>query len=230
MGRLRWQNMDLFHDEPSIRHVGEKIMVELSKILSQSAAMHSHLCPRQVLGARMGLYAGKILSLELPQTNKRLHTFVETDGCAADGISFATGCWLGRRTLHALDFGKIAATFVDSLTGQAVRIYPHPDCRKDAPQYAPEARNTYQAQLESYQVMPDDRLFVARNVKLSVSLEALISRKGARAFCQRCGEEIMNEREVFQDGEILCRSCAGEAYYLLDEPVFQVGAFAGYLT
>lgn len=205
-------------------------MADLSQLLSQSAAMHSHLCPRQVLGARMGQYAGKILSLELPQTNKRLHTFVETDGCAADGISVATGCWWGRRTLHALDFGKIAATFVDSHTGQAVRIYPHPECRKDALQFAPTARTAYQAQLEAYQVMPDDRLFVVRNVKLSVSLEALISRKGARAFCQRCGEEIMNEREVFQDGEILCRGCAGEAYYLEEQPVFQVGALAGWLT
>jgi formylmethanofuran dehydrogenase subunit E len=202
-------------------------MADLSLLLSQSAQMHSHLCPRQVLGARMGLYAGEILALDLPQTDKRLHTFVETDGCAADGISVATGCWLGRRTLHAQDFGKIAATFVDSHTGQAVRIYPRPECRIDARNYAPDARNTYNAQLEAYQVMPDERLFVAQYVRLAVDLEALISRKGARAFCQRCGEEIMNEREVFRDGQVLCRGCAGEAYYLFEEPVFQVGALAG---
>jgi formylmethanofuran dehydrogenase subunit E len=204
-------------------------MVALSQLLSQSAQMHSHLCPRQVLGARMGLYAGKILALELPQTGKRLHAFVETDGCAADGISVATGCWLGRRTLHALDFGKIAATFVDSQTGQAVRIHPHPDCRVDAQRYAPDARSAYYAQLEAYQVMPDERLFVIQDVRLTVDLEALISRKGARAFCQRCGEEIMNEREVFRDGQVLCRGCAGQAYYLLEEPAIRVAALAGCL-
>jgi formylmethanofuran dehydrogenase subunit E len=205
-------------------------MAELSQLLSQSARMHSHLCPRQVLGARMGLYAGKILALDLPQTGKRLHTFVETDGCAADGISVATGCWLGRRTLHALDFGKIAATFVDSLTGQAVRIYPHPNCRQDARSYAPDARNTYQAQLEAYQVMPDENLLVAQNVKLAISLEAIISSKAAHAKCQRCGEEIKNEREVYQDGEVLCRGCAGEAYYLLEGQVFPVVDLAGRLS
>ena len=205
-------------------------MAELSQILSQSARMHSHLCPRQVLGARMGLYAAKILHLDLPQSGKRLHTFVETDGCAADGISVATGCWLGRRTLHALDFGKIAATFVDSLTGQAVRIYPHPDCRQDARRYAPDARNTYQAQLEAYQVMPDKALLVAQNVKLTVSLDAIISRKAARAVCQRCGEEIKNEREVYLDGEVLCRGCAGEAYYILEGSVIPVGDLAGCLA
>jgi formylmethanofuran dehydrogenase subunit E len=206
------------------------MMAELSQLLSQSAQMHSHLCPRQVLGARMGLYAAKILVLDLPQTGKRVHTFVETNGCAADGISVATGCWLGRRTLHIMDFGKIAATFVDSLTGRAVRIYPPPNCRQDARRYAPHARNTYQAQLEAYQVMPDETLFVAQNVKLTVSLEAIISSKTAHASCQRCGEEIKNEREVYRDGEVLCRGCAGEAYYVLEGQAFRVGDLAGCLS
>jgi formylmethanofuran dehydrogenase subunit E len=31
--------------------------------------------------------------------------------------------------------------------------------------------------------------------------------------CDRCGEEITNEREVLRDGETLCRACAGERYY-----------------
>lgn len=205
-------------------------MAELSQMLSQSASMHSHLCPRQVLGARMGLYAAKILGLDLPQGGKRLHTFVETDGCAADGISVATGCWVGRRTLHVFDFGKIAATFVDSLTGHSVRIYPHPSCRQDARRYAPDARNTYQAQLEAYQVMPDEALLVAQKVKLTVSLDAIISRKAARAVCQRCGEEIKNEREVYVDGEVLCRGCAGEAYYILEGSVLPVEDLAACLT
>jgi formylmethanofuran dehydrogenase subunit E len=44
--------------------------------------------------------------------------------CFADGISVATGCWLGRRTLQVADYGKIAATFVDLDTQQAFRIWP----------------------------------------------------------------------------------------------------------
>jgi formylmethanofuran dehydrogenase subunit E len=45
-----------------------------------------------------------------------LLTILETDGCAADGVSAATGCWVGRRTLRVEDFGKVAATFVDTQT------------------------------------------------------------------------------------------------------------------
>jgi hypothetical protein len=32
-----------------------------------------------------------------------------------------------------------------------------------------------------------------------------------------CGEEIINERELERDGLLLCRSCAGEGYYMLAE-------------
>ncbi|MGB1288420.1 MAG: FmdE family protein, partial [Aggregatilineales bacterium] len=75
----------------------------------------------------------------LPQRDKRLITFVETDGCFADGVSVATGCWLGRRTMRLMDYGKVAATFVDTLTGDAVRIAPHPQSRTRAITHCPDA-------------------------------------------------------------------------------------------
>ena len=63
----------------------------LKKMLTQTAAMHKHLCPRQILGVRMGIVAAQLFPLELPQKDKRLLAFVETDGCFADGVSAATG-------------------------------------------------------------------------------------------------------------------------------------------
>jgi formylmethanofuran dehydrogenase subunit E len=50
-------------------------------------------------------------------------------------------------------------------------------------------------------------------VELLVPLQTIISRAGRRVLCQRCGEEIMNEREVVVEGVILCRACAGAGYY-----------------
>ena len=64
----------------------------LPDLLEQSSALHKHLCPRQVIGVRMGLQVASLFELELPQTDKRLFTFVETDGCFADGVSVSTGC------------------------------------------------------------------------------------------------------------------------------------------
>jgi formylmethanofuran dehydrogenase subunit E len=187
-------------------------MPTLHDLLQESAAFHRHLCPRQVLGVRMGLLAGRWLELEVPRDDKRLLTFVETDGCAADGVSVATGCRVGRRTLRVIDFGKVAATFVDTLTGCAVRIVPAQFCRELAWDYAPEAKNKWQAQLIGYQHMPDDDLLTVRQVALTVSLELLLSKPGYRVNCEVCGEEIINEREVAREGMILCRACAGEHY------------------
>ena len=195
-------------------------MPTLEELLQQSAALHRHLCPRQVLGARMGLLAGRLLGLEVPRTDKRLLAFVETDGCAMDGVAVATGCRPGRRTLRVIDFGKVAATFVDREADRAFRIVPHPAARARAREYAPEAKNKWQAQLIGYQRMPDEELLIAQEVRLLFSLEAFISQAGLRTQCERCGEEIINQREVIQDGRVLCRHCAGQRYYaLLGEPV-----------
>jgi formylmethanofuran dehydrogenase subunit E len=60
-----------------------------------------------VLGVRIGLAAGEALDLDLPRADKRLLMLVETDGCFADGVSVATGCWLGRRTLRLVDYGRV---------------------------------------------------------------------------------------------------------------------------
>jgi formylmethanofuran dehydrogenase subunit E len=194
-------------------------MPDLETLLNQSAALHDHLCPRQVLGVRMGMYAAKLFSLELPQTDKRLYTFIETDGCFADGIAVATGCWLGHRTMRLMDLGKVAATFCDTKTGRCVRMWPHPASRERAAACTPGARSRWHGQREAYQIMPDTELLCFREVTLALSMNALVSRPCVRVVCDICGEEILNEREVLEAGKVLCRGCAGEAYYTLDASV-----------
>lgn len=186
---------------------------ELAVLLARSSELHKHLCPRQVLGARMGLLVGELLGLGLPQANKRLFAFVETDGCFADGVSVATGCWLGRRTMRLVDYGKVAATFVDTRSGRAVRIWPNPTARDHAHTYAPQAKSRWHAYLKAYQLMPSADLLAWAEVTLTVDLAAIISRNGVRAACDRCGEEIINQRELVQAHTTLCQSCADGGYY-----------------
>lgn len=193
-------------------------MKTLGELLETTAAMHRHLCPRQVLGVRMGMWAGEVLGLEVPQVDKRLLTIVETDGCAADGVAVATNCWVGRRTLRVEDYGKVAATFVDTGTERAVRIVPRRHARDLACLYATEARNKWESQLLGYQRMPVHELLSAQPVRLRTPVRETISRAGRRSVCTSCGEEILNEREVVAAGLILCRACFGEAYYALPAP------------
>lgn len=185
---------------------------EVESALREAAAAHRHLCPRQVLGVRMGLLAGEVLGLTVPQADKRLYALVETDGCFVDGVTAATGCTLGHRTMRLMDYGKVAATFVNTATGRAVRIWPHAESRVRALTYAPDAPNRWRAQLEAYQVMPAGELLCVREVELAIDLKAVIGAPGVRVNCSRCGEEILNRREVLRDGSVLCAGCAGESY------------------
>jgi formylmethanofuran dehydrogenase subunit E len=67
--------------------------------------------------------------------------------------------------------------------------------------------------LLGYQRMDPADMFVAYPVELETSVEAIISQPGLRVPCDRCGEEIMNGRELRHAGLTLCRACAGNAYY-----------------
>jgi len=188
-------------------------MHTLDFILSESAKRHKHLCPRQVLGARISLLAADVLELELPRTDKRLLVIAETDGCTVDGIIAATGCHVGSRTLRILDFGKVAATFIDTRAGATIRIIPRREARTLAGKYAPSARNKWEAMLFAYQVMPDTELFSIQRVSLNVPLSKILSRSGMKAVCEMCEEEIINGREVVKRGMTLCQTCAGNGYY-----------------
>lgn len=189
--------------------------IALSELLKLSSARHSHLCPRQVLGVRMGLAGLAAIGLEAPMPHKAALVVIESDGCFADGIEVATGAMVGHRTLRLADQGKIAATFANVKTGVAVRLTPRLDVRQRALAYAPDVKKKYYAQLKGYQVMPEIELFSFHEVTLDPSLEAIISRPGVRKKCARCGEEIINERQVFANGVTLCKTCAGIGYYRL---------------
>jgi formylmethanofuran dehydrogenase subunit E len=186
----------------------------MDELLRDSATRHHRLCPRQVLGVRVGMLAASLLDLDLPQSDKRLLAIIETDGCFVDGVSAATGCYVGRRTLRVEDYGKVAATFIDSLSEQAIRIAPRQYIRELAWDYAPSARNKWEAQLIGYQHIPDDLLLDWRYVELTIPIKQIIGQPGKRANCEICGEEIINQRELVREGTVLCKSCAGESYFI----------------
>jgi formylmethanofuran dehydrogenase subunit E len=187
---------------------------DLYTLLEKSATDHSHLCPRQVLGVRMGLAGLAIVGVKAPVTTKTAFVIIETAGCFADGIRVATGATVGHRTLRVEDLGKIAATFTNLESGASVRLVPRLDVRRQALEYAPQEKRHYFAQLIGYQLMADEALFSSQLVKLVTPAKQIMSRQSARAICSGCGEEVINEREVVVGGKVLCRTCAFGGYYI----------------
>jgi formylmethanofuran dehydrogenase subunit E len=138
---------------------------------------------------------------------------VEIDRCATDAVAVVTGCRLGKRALKFRDWGKVAATFVDIESGRAVRVSAKESSKLLARQMHPEIASKNQQQMLAYREMNADELFSVQWVKVELPPEELPGYKGERIVCEQCGEGINFQREIRQQGRILCRSCAGERYY-----------------
>jgi len=188
--------------------------MSLDALLVESTAYHGHLCPGQVLGVRLAMRGCRELGIQRPrEEKKRLVVYVEIDRCAADAIGVVTGCQLGKRTLKYLDYGKLAATFVDLKTGRAVRLAVRAEARELAGRFHREGMSPADTQVVAYQEMTDAELFTITPVSLKVPEMDLPGPPRRRVICEACGEEVNDGREVMRNHRALCHSCADGAYY-----------------
>ena len=191
-------------------------MQDFESLLKSSAAAHGHLCPGQVVGVRMAMLGCRLIGLDEPTRHdqiKKLIVYVEMDRCTADAVAHVTGVKLGRRSLKFMDYGIMAATFVNLETGLAFRVLSTEEARSLAPAYAPEIADKYPQQLEAYRRMPDSVLFRVQQVDVSISEFDLPGPTRRKVACAQCGQVVRDHREVNRDGQVLCRSCAGDAYF-----------------
>ena len=185
-------------------------MESFEELLRQAEIAHGHLCAGQILGVRMALLACQRLGVEDPRgaDRKRLVSFVEIDRCATDAIGLVTGCRLGKRALKFRDWGKMAATFVNLATRQAVRIVALENSRELARQRYPEIENKGHQQMKAYRELTDDELFQEQWVTVDLPAREMPGYKGERVTCAGCGEGVNFERFVEREGQRLCLSCA----------------------
>src|SRR5207237_5188220 len=127
-------------------------MNTLEQYLREAELAHGHLCAGQVLGVRMALAGLSRLGIRDPRgaDRKRLVTYVEIDRCATDAVMVVTGCRLGKRALKFLDWGKMAATFVDLESGRAIRVSAKESSKEAARRLHPEIENKNQQQMSAY--------------------------------------------------------------------------------
>jgi formylmethanofuran dehydrogenase subunit E len=195
-------------------------MESFEQLLEISTRIHGHICAGQVIGVRMSMTGLARIGIADPKgaDRKKLYVLVEIDRCATDAIQSVTGCSLGKRSLRWLDFGIMAATFVNLETGKAVRVTAREEARTLSASYCPEVVDKYQRQLEAYKVMPLDELFTFQAVNVALQDCDLPGRPIRRVQCAQCGDWVQDCREVERQGQILCRPCAGQRYYqVVDE-------------
>lgn len=184
----------------------------LDALLCEAEAYHGHLCPGQLLGVRLAVVGCRAVGVAEPRTSKKLIVWVETDRCGTDAVQTVTGCKLGKRTLKFVDNGKLAATFLNTETGEAVRVLARADSREKAAAAHPNVER-HAAQMEAYRTLPDEVLFAVERVLVTLGELDRPGKPQIRVTCTACGEEVSDGRHVEGDDGPLCRSCAGSAYY-----------------
>lgn len=191
-------------------------MKSFEKLLEESTRVHGHICAGQVIGVRMSILALTLIGIDDPKGSdrKKLYVIVEIDRCATDAIQSVTGCSLGKRSMKWLDYGVMAASFVNLATGKAVRITALEEARDSSKKYCGEISNKYQRQLEAYKIMPEDELFRVQNVTVKIPDENMPGRPLKRVQCSQCRDWVQDKRDLMVKGEILCKQCAEGRYYI----------------
>ena len=180
-------------------------MQSFDELLAISTKIHGHLCAGQVIGVRMAMAGLAYIGLDDPKgaDRKKLYVLVEIDRCATDAIQSVTGCSLGKRSLRWVDFGIMAATFVNLESGRAVRVTAREEARALADTYCPEITDKYRRQLEAYRRMTLDELFTFQEVQVTLRDCDLPGRPLRRVPCADCGDWVQDCREVERDGRLL---------------------------
>jgi formylmethanofuran dehydrogenase subunit E len=191
----------------------------LDVLLRECEAVHGHICPGQVLGARMALIGCKLIGLADPRgtDRKKLIVWVEIDRCMTDAVSAVTGVRLGRRSLKYLDYGKVAATFLNTETGRAVRVAALDSSRSLADARYASLESKKERQMAAYREASEAELFKMETVRVDLRETDAPGRPKMRRTCERCLEGVNDGREIeTEGGEVLCRPCAGGGYYETD--------------
>jgi formylmethanofuran dehydrogenase subunit E len=179
-------------------------MKSFEQDLEEAVKFHGHLCAGQILGVRMTRMALRKLGIEEPEKYKDLVVYVEADRCLADAVMVVAKCNMGRRRLKWIDYGKMAATFVDIAKNKAIRVGPK-DVKVDVKQG--------EDLVKAWAAWSDEDAFSAVEVTVDIPAGDLPGNPIKTIVCSKCGEKVHDGRSVTVDGAELCRACANGAYY-----------------
>ncbi|HXQ70731.1 MAG TPA: FmdE family protein [Pyrinomonadaceae bacterium] len=197
-------------------------MQSLEEILKECEQLHGHMCAGQLLGARMALLGCRLVGLDDPRGADRRHTivWVEIDRCMADAVSAACGVRLGKRSLKYVDYGKVAATFLNTETNKAVRLVARESSRRLADERFSSIAKKSERQFRAYSEATDEELFACEFVRLELNEMDAPGSPRSRVTCAVCNEGVNDGREVMRaDGSVVCRACDRGSYYQkLDNP------------
>jgi formylmethanofuran dehydrogenase subunit E len=189
---------------------------DLNGLIAECGSLHGHICPGQVLGVRMAVLGCHLIGIEDPRgaDRKKLFVWVEIDRCVTDAITAVTGVRLGKRSLKYLDYGKVAATFLNLSESRACRIVAKEESRALADALFPTIDNKKERQMLTYRQAEVSDLFQVETVRIQLNDFEMPGRPRRRIICAQCKEGVNDGRDLVDAmNRRVCRSCAYGGYY-----------------
>ena len=190
-------------------------LLDFGTCLDLAKRIHGNSCARLAVGTRMAIAGLKAIGIEDPRgrDSSNIMAFVEIDRCVSDAVMAVTGCRPGKRTLRIVDYGKVAATFLNLETGKAMRLSVKGGTGEDS-WGAPSRVCRSDMRIKPYMGLPDRQLFHMEEVCVTLRPQDMPGNLLWVALCEQCGEFVMDMRDVHKNGRALCRPCAkGASYY-----------------
>jgi len=173
-------------------------------LVAQAGKFHGDICHGIRIGTRMTMSGLRRIGITDPKgvDRKKMIVFVEIDRCTTDAIMALTGCRPGKRSMKIRDYGKMAATFINIETNKAVRVVVKAGQKAGGNGSDPD-----------FATMSEEELFTINEVEVPLRPEDMPGKPLSRIPCMRCGEIIMDGREVRSEDRILCPPCAAATDY-----------------
>lgn len=191
-------------------------LANLDGLIEECGRLHGHICPGQILGVRMAVLGCRLTAIEDPRgvDRKSLLVWVEIDRCVTDAVSAVTGVRLGKRSLKFLDYGKVAATFLNLSENRAYRIVAKEESRELADALYPAVGDKKERQMLTYREADDSELFKVEFVSIELDDFEKPGRPRRRIICAQCGEGVNDGRDLLDAlNRSVCRPCAFDGYY-----------------
>ncbi len=191
--------------------IDNKIIERRRDNLNRAVSFHGHLCLGQVLGVHLAERGIEIIRTTDPN---EIIVYVENDRCIADAIQIITGTRLGRRSMKLVNYGKMAATFINTRTGDAYRVWVSGKVNEMIGEINIDLHEREKQYTTILEADSDDIVSVQR-VSVNIPPWEMPGKPQRTVICLRCKEKVMDGKDVLNDEGSLCLACAGEPYYQL---------------
>ena len=186
--------------------------------LKRLVDFHGHLCPDLMIGAKLCEYVqGVLRSLSGPSGG--MFMIAENSTSALDAIQVLLGLTIGNQRLHILDFGKHNYSVYFKHNAKAIRLsmkarrfgdekYEHLERKIRSNDATLDDVIRYQALVDNRILQISDltpqKLFEIKEIEWN---EPPVELAGVYRKCSCCGELVLEERLIEQDGERYCIPC-----------------------